>query len=114
MATFSISREHLSEIILTSNYNIDKIKTLLKNKFANLKRNHFDKIIEDIQRHFLYQLKKKWQNSQRKSDRFKKGNRNWLNGIFTVQLEEEVDCDVQTEPPTKKKVGRPTKSFEEC
>lgn len=111
MTTFSISREHLPEIILTNNYNTDKIKTLLKSKFANLKTDHFEKVIDDFQRHFIYQLKKIWQNSKKKSDRFKKENRNWLNGVFTVQLE-EVDSDLQNEPPTKKKIGRPTKSFE--
>lgn len=110
---FDFFREYLSEIILTNNYNTDKIKTLLKSKFPNLKTNHVEKVIKDIQRYFLYQLKKKWQNSQRKSDRFKKENINWLNGVFTVQLE-EIDSDLQNELSTKKKVGRPEKSFEKC
>lgn len=95
---------------------MDKIKTLLKSKFKNLNTNHIETIIQDIQRHFLYSLKKKWQSSQRKCNRFKKENENWLNRVFTVQLE-VVSSDVQNkflEPPVKRKVGRPEKSFEEC
>lgn len=113
MAIFSISREHLSELILTNNYDMYKIKTYLKNTFADLKPNDLEKVIKEIQRCFLYQLKKKWQDSQRKTDRFKLKNRNWLNGVFIVQLK-EVESEPQTESPTMKKVGRSQKPFEEC
>lgn len=69
---FSTSYEYLSKIIITSGYDIDKIRTLLKNKFANLETNNLNEVIQEIQHHLLYQVKKKWQDSQRKADRLKK------------------------------------------
>jgi hypothetical protein len=114
MPTFTITYEYLSEIIVGSNYDVGKMRISLRNTFPELKTNDIDKIIKEIQHHFLFQLKKKWQDSHRKIDRFKLKNKDWLKRELKVSLEEDEFSDTEVQPPIKKRAGRPLKSFEEC
>lgn len=112
MSEFSCTRRDLSLVLIESDSNyVVSITHYIRSNFTESSDENIAKIIANIQKSFINQFRQRFSKAGRKKDLFLSKNSNWLDGIFTVKLEEPT-C--QPEPSTsEEKRGRPSKTYED-
>lgn len=112
MSEFSCTRRDLCLLLIESNTNyVVSITNYIRTGFTESSDANIAKIIASIQKSFLTQFRQRYTKSGRNKEQFLRQNSNWLDGIFTVNLEEPT-CEPEPSTSTEKR-GRPSKTYED-
>lgn len=88
MKEFRISYRVLSEELIRNGQNLNKLSDFLKSNYTELTDDEITTVLKHVQKKFLSYFRKKWQESTRKSEWFRKKNEEWLKGTFKKYLKE--------------------------
>ena len=114
MSEFSCTRRDLCLVLIDRDVNyVASITCYIQDNFRefNYTDANVTKNIANIQRNIMTQFRQRFVKSGRKKERFLRQNSDWLDGIFTVNLE-DPSCEFEPSTSTDKR-GRPSKTYED-